>query len=492
MILVVNTFLPLIEVSLLALYVLMLAGTVVQILLNTNSSSKTLAYILLIIVVPLFGMFFYYSFGVNYRHKRLKKESGIEYQKLTQEFTNHTNDETQKILENNQSILGKHRDLIEFVKELGGEKVSANIYKLLTNGEEKFPEVLKTLESAEHFIHMEYYNWENDIRGNQIKDVLLEKISEGVKVRILYDAYASRKIKRKIAKELKTAGAEIYPVIKIKLTAFANRLNHRDHRKLIVVDGHTGFLGGINISDRYDNSINTRLWWRDTHIKIMGETVHNIHRHFLVNWNVAQSNKLPISKALFPDIVSGSKTNKLEFAQIVAGGPIYPMSNIMLTYFKIFSSAQEKLYITNPYFIPNESILNALKQAAVSGVDVRILLPAKSDSAIVGAASKFYYEQLLEAGVKIYLYKKGFVHAKTVIADSNLSIVGSANMDIRSFDLNFEIMSIVYGCKFALDLEGEFLKDLKFSEEIIFEEWVAQRKILKLTFAGARLISSLL
>ena len=178
--------------------------------------------------------------------------------------------------------------------------------------------------------------------------------------------------------------------------------------------------------------------------------------------------------------------------QVVAGGPIYPKSNIMLSYFRIFTLAKEKLYVTNPYFIPSESIMDALKQAAISGVDVRLMVPEKSDSAVVGAASRFYFKNLLQAGVRIFLYRKGFVHAKTVVADSMLSVVGTANMDIRSFDLNFEIMSVIYGKEFADELEGVFMKDLEECDEFTLEQWNNTGILRRLGYAIARLISSLL
>ena len=477
---------------LIVIYILFLIFTIVEILLNTNATSKTLAYILLIVAFPLLGLFIYYAFGINYRHKKTTKKFASELKRLTKEYKEKVPDDTKELLKTNWGSLEKHNELINFIYNLGGEKLSINEFQLLINGEEKFPEVLRTLETAKHFIHMEYYDWENDTRGNQIKEVLLRKIKDGVKVRVMYDAYASRKMKHNIVKELKAGGAEIYPVIKIKFAQFANRMNHRDHRKVIIMDGYTGFVGGINISDRYDNSIDTGLFWRDTHVKIMGETVHNMQRHFIVNWNAAQPNRLSITNDLFPEVKEHNTDKELEFAQVVAGGPIYPMSPIMLSYFKIFTLAKEKLYVTNPYFIPNESILDALKQAAITGVDVRIMMPEKSDSAVVGAAAKFYYEELLQAGVRIFMYKKGFVHAKTVVSDSNLSIVGTANMDIRSFDLNFEIMSVIYGKEFARQLENAFMDDLKLCNEINYEAWIKQGTFKKLTYAIARLVSSFL
>lgn len=488
-----NNFLPGFVNYIIALaYALLLAYTIVRILLDTHATSKTLAYILLVVLLPFIGILTYFSFGINYRHKKSNKKRTTALAGFTKSYREIVPDDTKELLKKYAGTLSKYNNLIHFIHSLGGEKLSVNDYKLLINGEEKFPEVLKTLETAKHFIHMEYYDWENDTRGNQIKDVLLRKIKEGVKVRIMFDDYASRKMKHNIVKELKAGGVEIYPVIKVKLVAMANRINHRDHRKLIIMDGHTGFVGGINISDRYDNSIDTGLYWRDTHVKIIGATVHNLQRHFIVNWNACQPNKLSVGKDLFPDVIEIPDRGEAQLAQIVAGGPIYPMSPVMLSYFKIFTTAKEKLYVTNPYFIPNDSILDALKQAAISGVDVRIMMPEKSDSAVVGAASKFYYEELLRAGVKIFLYKKGFVHAKTVVADSSLSVVGTANMDIRSFDLNFEIMSIIYGAPFAKQLEGAFLDDLKECTELSYESWIQQSTFKKLTYAIARLVSSFL
>ncbi len=492
MILFIGNLSPIMGYLLFSVYIILLIYTIIRILLDTNSTPKTLAYILLVTVVPLLGIFIYYAFGINYRHQKATKKGIALQEEFTKEYKKNVPDHTKELVKAHATSLSKYDDLIHFLYYLGGEKLSINDFKLLINGEEKFPEVLKTLKTAKHFIHMEYYDWENDTRGNQIKDVLLERVTAGVKVRVMYDAYASRKMKHNIVKELKKAGAEVYPVIKVKLAAFANRMNHRDHRKVIIMDGHTGFVGGLNVSDRYDNSIDTGLWWRDTHVKIEGETIHNLQRHFIVNWHAAQPNKLTISKDLFPDVKPKTEKKEVEFAQVAAGGPIYPMSPIMLSYFKIFTVAKHKLYVTNPYFIPSDSILDALKQAAISGVDVRLMMPKKSDSAIVGAASKFYYEELLQAGVKIFMYKKGFVHAKTVVVDDDLSVVGTANMDIRSFDLNFEIMSVIYGKSLNKKLGKAFLDDLELCDELFYEEWIKQGTLKKLTYAIARLVSSFL
>lgn len=474
------------------IYVVLLIYTGIKILLDTDSTPKTLAYLLLILIFPVVGIIIYFSFGINYRHSQVKTKGAAIQRQLDLKFQQEIEDETRSFAEQYENEITHFLPMVHFLNGLGHEHLNQSRFKLLVNGEEKFPEVLKTLEKARSFIHMEYYDWENDTRGNQIKDILLRKAKDGIKVRVLYDDYASRSIHHNIVKELKEGGVAIYPKIKLKLRQFANRVNHRDHRKVIIVDGLYGFVGGINISDRYDNSIDTGLYWRDTHVKVIGPLVNSLQRHFIVSWNTSSPETISFSKALFP-VVSGPTEEGIQaLGQVVAGGPIYPDSNIMLSYMRIFTLARERLYVTNPYFIPSESIMNALCQAAISGVDVRLMVPEKSDSAIVGAAARFYFSALLKAGVRIFLYQKGFVHAKTVVADTRLSVVGTANMDIRSFDLNFEIMSVIYGKAFSKQLEEVYLNDLRDCREVTSEEWNTLSVRHKLIYAIARLISSFL
>lgn len=475
------------------LYLLIIIYTVIKILLDTQSTPKTLAYIMLVVFVPFLGVIFFYAFGGDYRHIDLTFKRYEESVLLTRQINKKNDDNTSKLLKVYSDDLRQYAKLVNFILNHSHENLNYNDFTLLQNGEEKFPDVLKELEKAREFIHMEYYAWENDIRGNQIKDVLLKKVKEGVVVRVIYDAYAGKGIRKNIAKELEDAGVMIYPILRVSLLKFVALANHRDHRKIIIIDGKVGFVGGINISDRYDNSIDTGLYWRDTHLRINGETVLNLQRHFIINWNlIKKSGKIGFSEDLFPDFPDTNTDHKKELAQIVAGGPVDNISNIKLTYFKIFTLATDKLYISNPYFVPDESVIDALKQAAISGVDVRIIVPENSDSAVVGAATKFYFKELLEVGVKIYLYQKGFLHAKTLVADSYLSVVGTANMDIRSFDLNFEIMALIYGADFAFRMERDFFNDLKDCRELNYKDWIRQGKFKFLTYSTARLISSFL
>ncbi len=477
------------EYFLAGIYLLVLVYTLVRIILDTQSTPKTLAYILLVIIFPLGGIFIYFSFGINYRHRSARGRGMTVQKKFDEKYLSLKHDPGREMEKVYSEDIGHFSELVQFLENMGHEYLQPGRFELLINGERKYPKMLEELSLASSFIHMEYYAWENDQVGNAVKEVLKRKAAEGVEVRVLFDDYASRGIRGNIVRELKEAGVQIYPQIKVKFQQFANRLNHRDHRKIIVIDGIKGFVGGINLSDRYDNSVDTGLYWRDTHVLIKGSLVSSLQRHFVVSWNACENTeKLEFNYELFPEIPPEGQGA----GQFVAGGPIYPDTTIMLSYLRVFTLAREKLYITNPYFIPSESILDALRQAAYSGVDVRILLPDKSDSALVGAASRFYFTGLIKAGVKIYLYQKGFIHSKTLVADGMVSIVGTANMDIRSFDLNFEIMPVLYSRQFAGEMEQMFLRDLENSKQLTLKEVESVGTTRKLLYATARLISSFL
>jgi cardiolipin synthase len=385
--------------------------------------------------------------------------------------------------------LGGCYDMIDFLLGDSLSPLTENNVTVLLNGEQKFPHVIEAMESARQHIHMEYYIYEDDKIGNRIKDVLIRKAKEGVQVRIIYDDFGSSSIRKRIVKELKEGGVQIFPFYVIRLPMFASRINYRDHRKIIIVDGVVGFTGGINISDRYINDGSQQLYWRDTHLMMKGAAAHSLQFHFLSNWNFCSSQTLGISPEFFPE---PPPVQKDHLVQIICGGPDYPRASIMLCFFTAITGARNLVYITTPYFIPNESINNALKKAALSGKDVRLLVPETSDSRFVNAASRFYFLDLLETGVRIFRYKKGFMHAKTIVVDDSMSIVGTANIDFRSFDLNFEINAVVYGHEVNQTLRDAFLKDLDDSEEINLEVWRNRSKLDVLGDSAARIGAPLL
>ncbi len=472
--------------------VLLDAVTIYRIIRDTHSPEKTLAYLLLVIILPVAGAVFYFSFGINYRKERLYSKKIIADDELFLRIEERVMSSSRKILEENAGELAEVDDMIQLLLNDSKCVLTYDEADLLINGEEKFPEVFRDLQQAKHFIHIEYYIVEEGEVADRLFHILKQKAEEGVKVRFIYDDFGSHRLKRYRLAELRKAGVEIFPFYKIRLLLLANRLNYRDHRKIIIIDGHTGFLGGINFSDRYQNRASDpdRLYWRDTHIKLVGAAVNNLQYHFIANWNFCSEQYLEVDRSLFPVDFSSRAGNDL--VQIVAGGPDYPRSSIMLSYFTAIVMAKKRIYITSPYFIPNTSIFDALVKAALSGKDVRLLLPGISDSRIVNAAAKSYFSELLKSGVRIFLYRKGFVHAKTMLVDDILSMVGTANMDVRSFDLNFEINAVVYSRRINSELHKAFLSDLEDSEEVDPVEWGKRGKMAEFGDACARLLSPLL
>src|SRR5690554_5789429 len=483
-------FLILIE----AVYLVVVLLVCMRIIFDTRSFSKTLAYLLLVILVPLFGIIFYFSFGVNYRKRKIYTKKLFHDDALAVKVKNEILHFSQDTYKDAAAFLEAKRKLIFMVTH---ENLSAltpnNRVKILQNGENKFPEVLKALKEAKNHIHIEYYIFEDDETGRAVEEVLIEKAREGVDVRFIYDDFGSRSIRRKMSKRLRNAGVKIYPFRRVIFFLFANRINYRNHRKIIVIDGHTAFVGGINVSNKYVNDprLDNAVFWRDTHLMIEGQGVYYLQYLFLCDWNFCAAENLAPNKDFFPpqssEPIIGDK-----MVQIVASGPDSEAPSVLYAMIQIINLAKEELLITTPYFIPGESIIDALIIAAMGGVSVKLLVPGISDSKLVNAAARSYYDDLLRAGVKIYCYQKGFVHAKTMIADGKISVVGTANMDYRSFDLNFEVNAIVYDEEIATQLRNDFLVDISHAALIDPEMWFARPFVKQLMEKTARLVSPLL
>ncbi|MBV6439060.1 MAG: Major cardiolipin synthase ClsA [Saprospiraceae bacterium] len=466
--------------------------TVARVLLDNGNTPKAMSYAILAIMLPVVGSVAYFVLGVNYRKKRIYskklKATGKFLQTIREKFVT----ATERLIQRDAPQLGGHTELAELLLREAGEPLSLNRVTLLNNGEEKFPAVLEDLEKAQHFIHIEYYIYEDDGIGNRIKEVLIRKAKEGVKVRFIYDDFGSRSLREDFLGALKKGGVDAVPFYRVFWPFLASRMNYRNHRKIIVIDGHTGYVGGINISDRYLNTVKTnRFYWRDIHARIEGPAVWTLQYTFLADWNFCSRRRINPDEQLFPH-TQKAQAELTELVQIVAGGPDYPRSAIMLSYFTAIANANERIYLTSPYFIPNASIFDALRKAALSGKDVRLLVPGISDAGFANAASRAFYQELLECGVKIYLYQKGFVHSKTLIVDDYLSFVGTANMDNRSFDLNFEINAVIYGKEFCGRLADSFLADLNDSKLIALQTWRRRSRWQVLGDKIARLFSPLL
>ena len=397
-------------------------------------------------------------------------------------------------ISNSGLIPDKNKTLTEFIRRAGSSPLTANNkVKLLLNGEEKFPELIKALENAKSHIHLEYYIYENDVTGNQIAEMLIKKAKEGLEVRFLYDDFGSHGLTKPFIQKLKDAGVQTAPFYKIKWYALANRINYRNHRKIVIIDGYVGFVGGINMSDKYRNDLipKNKLFWRDTHLMVMGQATSYLQYLFMCDWNFCSPNKLVYNELYFPEIPLNN-TIEDDVVQIAASGPDSLQPVIFYSLLESISAAKKSIYITSPYFIPGESLMDALIIAIQSGLDVKVLVPGISDSKMVNAAASAYYTELLQYGAKIYKYNKGFVHAKTMVIDDDLAIIGSANMDYRSFDLNFEVNAMVYSKNIAKELKEAFENDLKESVQIDAIEWLNRPKHIHLWEKIVRLLSPFL
>ena len=452
---------------------------------------RTMMWVIVLYFLPVAGLILYIFFGQNYRKTKIFNRKSLRDLKYIDR------------LSRQQILMLRKSEIFDDYPEQAGFK---NIMTLLLNnskaliteynkidvyhtGNETFDEIKKALLMAEHHIHMQFYIIEDDCIGNEIKDILIAKAKEGVEVRVLYDDVGSWDLGSKYTKSIKKAGGKIYPFMKVRLPFLSSKLNYRNHRKILVVDGKVGFMGGINVADRYLDGGKFN-YWADTHIKIEGEAVLSLQTVFIVDWYFVCKEILMRKRYQYfpsPNIVG--KT----LVQIVASGPDSDWAGIMQAYFAIINSAKTHIYISTPYFTPNEGVLTAIKTASLSGVDVRLLLPENSDSRLVYWSTLSYLSELMEAGVKIYLYNKGFIHSKFITADGCISAIGSANMDMRSFEHNFEITSIIYDNNITKELETSFQIDIQNNSKQVNPEKWENREWYKPTIEGAaRLLTPML
>jgi cardiolipin synthase A/B len=472
------------------LYILLVLAVCLKILYSVHSTTKTSAYLLVTIFIPVVGMLVYFLVGANYRKNKLYSKKIINDDRLLSNIKEKIIHESENSWQRAEQEVKSNEKLARLLLNDNSPLTGNNDVKLLLNGENKFPAVISALKEAKHHIHMEYYIFEDDEIGNEIKNILIQKVKEGLQVRFIYDDFGSRSIRKKFISDLNEAGVEVYPFYKILFLAFSNRTNYRNHRKIIVIDGCIGFVGGINVSDRYINKTDKKkLFWRDTHVQISGPGVFYLQYLFICDWNFCANQQIPVVADYFPPV----QVKKGDaYVQIAASGPDSDRPTIMYSLMETIVMAKEELLITSPYFIPGQSILDAICVAALSGVKVKLLAPEVSDSALVNAAARSYYAEILDAGVEIYLYKKGFVHAKTVVADGEVAIVGSANMDHRSFELNFEVNSVIYDRDIAFQLRDAFLEDIRDANKIDPKVWAERTKLSQLSEKLSRLFSPLL
>ena len=457
-----------------------------SILLDNRNPSKTAGYILMLVFLPILGVVIYLYFGQDYRKQKIFNRKSYADSLIIEHWRN----EYQKKFEENIAIAEKHdRGIFQVTKLLQKNFTALSLNNnviILKNGEEKFKDLFSALKKAKHHIHLEYYIIEDDDLTAQLVEILKDKAQQGVEVRVVYDDVGSRKLGRKFLKNLINSGVEIHPFMPVSFPFFTSRANYRDHRKIVVIDGLTGYVGGINISERYLNKTDNK--WRDTHLRIDGDAVRQLQIQFMLMWKFVSKKKLPIIVSYYPALPTYNTTA----LQIAVSGPDSDWASIMLAFFKAITVARKYIYITTPYFIPNDQILTAIQSAALSGVEVKLLIPQKSDNVIVQAAMMSYVKELLASGARVFLYHSGFIHAKTIVIDDSLATIGTANMDYRSFNINFEVNAFIYDSQLASELKQHFYEDLENAHELFLSRWEKRAITKRLVESSARLLAPIL
>lgn len=445
-------------------------------------------WILALLFMPFLGFILYLHFGQHYFKQKefmLKAKADRE---IIQRFLTDQKDELARLrmgisgseveggLQLINLLLSENEALIT-----GGNEVQAFI-----RGQDKFDALLEAIRGAKHHVHMEYYIIEDDTLGREIVNALTLKARQGVEVRLLYDAFGNR-VPKEGYRELIEAGGKVAPFYKVLIPAITLRINYHDHRKIAVIDGRVGFLGGFNIGEEYLGK-GPLGWWRDTAVEIRGTAADALQLRFLMDWNYATKENLKLDPVYFPmEKGAGSA-----YVQIVSGGPDSVWNPIKEEYLKMISMAKKTVYLQTPYFIPDQSVLDALRIAALSGVDVRVMFPCKPDHPFVYWASYSYIGELLDAGIKAYTYDNGFIHAKTITVDDQVSSIGTANWDVRSFRLNFETNAVIYDHKFAKRQREVFLEDLTVCTQVTSKMYEDRPVTVRAKEGISRLLSSVL
>lgn len=456
--------------------------------MENRNSTRTIAWLLVLIFLPGLGIFLYFYLGQNHRKKKTFIKKRKEDYKVLKRLLDTQINFTKKgsfFKENYNDLRSK---LVPLLLNNGDAPITFNNdIKILNNGKITFDTMLKDIREAKSHIHIEYFIIKDSEIGEKFKKALIEKAKEGVKVRFIYDAVGCWKLSKKFKTDLIEAGVELKSFLPVILPFFQSRLNYRNHRKILVVDGKIGFTGGLNIGDEYLGKSPERGFWRDTHVKVEGEAVYILQSIFLKDWHFVSGEDIDGYKFFPKQNINGNKA-----VQIVSGGPDTYWESIHQGYFTAISGAVKNVYIVSPYLVPDESILMALKTSALRGLDVRLLLPGKPDHKTVFWASKSHFEELLEAGVRIFQYQKGFVHSKLFIVDDNIASVGTTNLDIRSLQLNFEVNAFIYDTGVSANLKKYFLEDLEDSKEVILSEYRKRGYGHKVKESIARLLSPIL
>lgn len=460
-------------------YLAVILFTIVIVLLDNRNPVKTMAWVLVLVFLPVVGLAFYFFFGRNTRKERLISKKGFSRlsKRPMAEY------QAQEAL---GDFTGRNQLIPFFHRVSNALPFEGNDVQVFTDGYSMYQELFRRIAKAKHHIHLEFYIFENDAVGRLLRDLLIDKAREGVSVRLLYDDVGCWDVNPMFYDEMLCEGIEVRSFLKVRFPQFTSKVNYRNHRKLAIIDGKVGFIGGMNIALRYLKGVPWGVW-RDTHICLKGKAVYGIQTAFLTDW-FAVDRTLLTSAQYFPKM----DTVGTSVAQIVTSDPVGEWHDIMLGLVKAISCAQRYIYVETPYFLPTEQVMVAFQTAALSGVDVRLMIPKKADAFITHKGTMSYLDELMKSGVKVYFYRAGFLHSKLWVADDEWASVGSTNLDFRSFEHNFEANAFFYDEKTVCAMKEIFLGDMKNCMTLSQKIWDKRSFKNKIVESVVRLLAPLL
>lgn len=461
------------------LYCIVTVLLILRVVLKNRDTVKTLAWMMVLLFLPFLGMLLYFFFGRDTRKAKLIGRRLLS--QIKQRDKLYTGTYAMR------EIPQEYSSLVSFFRNSAmAHPFGADDVEVITDTNVFASKLVGELRAAKDHIHIQFYIIENDGFGREIAGVLMEKALQGVEVRLIYDSVGCWSVEKSFYEQMRCAGVYVESFLKVRFPLFTNKVNYRNHRKVVVVDGKVGFVGGCNIADRYLNGINGGTW-RDTMLLIRGTAVHGLQASFLVDWYFS-SRSFISGKRYFPQGGTGCDA----VLQIVPSNPVGEVRTILSGMLKLCYTAKSSLYLQTPYFMPDGLFMSALKSAAMSGADVRLMVPLRSDNRIADHISMSYFGELLRAGVKVYLYTAGQLHSKTVVCDDYVSSVGSANLDFRSFYYNFEVSAFIYDRGVAAKLKSRFLEDLQQCRQLTLVDYNGRSFARRCFESVARLFSPLL
>lgn len=447
-------------------------------------------WLLLLYFIPILGFVFYLLIGTDMHKRKMFQVKGIE-DRLNEAIRQQEHQIKNKELEKKVPEITGYSDLVMYnLDTCGAVLADDNDLTIFSDGNDKFEALLEDIRNAKEFIHFQYYIIKNDVVFARIKEELLKKASEGVEVRILFDAMGCRFVSHKVWKELEKQGVKTAEFFSAILRKFHLRMNYRNHRKIVVIDNKVAYVGGFNVAKEYVGLDEKFGYWRDTHLRIAGTSVMGLSLRFLLDWNYAAKENLFADPKYVTGFEPGVK-DQCEI-QIISSGPDSVEQTIRDNYVRLIHKAKKSIFIQTPYFIPDEAMLSALFIAIRSGIEVNIMIPCKPDHPFVYWATYSYIGDMVMAGANCYTYNKGFLHAKGIIVDEKVFCYGTANMDIRSFALNFEVNAMVYDEKKAQEMTALFREDLKDCKRITKDIYNGRTLWIRIKEQVSRLLSPLL